>query len=172
MPNSECGPVKSAPHRTGRGWRSAEFKTYEKKDLPGETFLKVALAFPQRVIVKLDAQRKVLYGRIGKKRRREQGGEWTFSSDYPDKFEFVRKLYKEFKKVPSDITIDTTRLEPQKVFQIALKKIENYKTMYSNCDWAKDKRSSIRCGLANAECRLRLPPVGSECKIQSSLTSF
>lgn len=104
-----------------------------------ETFLKVALPFPRRVIVKLDAQRKVLYGRIGKKRRGEQGGEWTFSADYPDKFEFVRKLYKEFKKVPSDITIDTTRLEPQKVLQIALKKIENYKMMYSNYDWPKDE---------------------------------
>ncbi len=99
-----------------------------------ETFFKVALPFPQRVIVKLDAQRKVLYGRIAKKRRGEQGGEWTFSEDYPNKFEFVRKLYKEFKKVPSDITIDTTKLEPQKVFQIVLKTIENYKMMYSNYD--------------------------------------
>jgi len=106
-----------------------------------ENFLKVALPFPQRVIVKLDARRKVLYGRIRKKGKGEQGGEWTFSADYPEKFEFVRKLYKEFKKVPSDITIDTTRLEPQKVFQIALKKIEHYKMMYSNYDWAKDVRS-------------------------------
>jgi cytidylate kinase len=100
-----------------------------------ETFLKVALPFPQRVIVKLNAPRKVLYGRIGKKRRGEQGGEWTFGADYSDKFEFVRKLYKEFKKVPSDITIDTTRLKPQKVFQIALEKIEHYKMMYSKYDW-------------------------------------
>ena len=99
-----------------------------------ENFLKVALPFPQRVIVKLDAQRKVLYGRIGKKRRGEQGGEWTFSADYPDKFEFVRKLYKQFKQLPSDITIDTTKLEPQKIFQIALKKIENGRMMFSNYD--------------------------------------
>jgi len=104
-----------------------------------ETFLAVALPFPKRVIVKLDAQRKALYGRIGKKRRGEQGGGWTFSADYPDKFEFVRKLYKEFKKVPSDITIGTSGLEPQRVFQIALKKIENYKMMYSDYDWARDE---------------------------------
>ena len=125
-----------------------------------ETFLKVALPFPQRVIVKLDAQRKVLYGRIGKKRRREQGGEWTFSADYPDKFEFVRKLYKQFKKVPSDITIDTTRLEPQKVFQIALKKIENYRMMYSHYDWPKDEMSSTK-KLAHHKCRLRNAPARS-----------
>lgn len=82
----------------------------------------------------MNAPRKVLYGRIGKKTRGEQGGEWTFSADYADKFEFVRKLYKEFKKVPSDIAIDTTKLGPQKVFLTALKQIENYNIRYSNCD--------------------------------------
>lgn len=99
-----------------------------------EMFLNVALPFPQRVVVRLVAPRKVLYERIRKKRRGEQGGEWTFSANYPDKFEFVRKLYKEFSKVPSDITIDTTKLGPQKVFLTALKQIEEYKIMYSNYD--------------------------------------
>jgi hypothetical protein len=111
-----------------RKWRNCVLETTGLN--VRETFLKVALPFPQRVIVKVEAQRKILYARIGKKRRVEQGGEWLFSTDYRDKYEFVRRLYKEFKKLPSDIMIDTTRLMPEGVFKIALKEIEICKIRY------------------------------------------
>jgi hypothetical protein len=115
-------------HLSKRKWRNCVLETTGLN--VREAFLKVALPFPQRVIVKLEAQRKILYGRIGKKRRVEQEGEWLFSADYRDKYEFVGKLYKEFKKLPSDIMIDTTRLKPDEIFKIALKKIEIYKIRY------------------------------------------
>jgi thymidylate kinase len=91
-----------------------------------ESFLRIALPFSQMITVKLDASRKVLDLRIGKKRKREQGGQWLFSSDYPDKHVFVRKLYKEFKRLPSDIGIDTTNLTQEKVYQNTLRKLEIY----------------------------------------------
>ena len=91
-----------------------------------ECFLQAALPFFQMITIKLDALRKVLYLRIGKKRKRERGGQWLFSSDYPDKYVFVRKLYKEFKRPPSDIRIDTTNLTQQEVYQTTLRKLEIY----------------------------------------------
>lgn len=93
-----------------------------------ECFLGTAFPFSQMITIKLDAQRKILYARIGKKRKGEQGGEWLFSADYPDKYEFVKRLYREFKKLPADIRIDTTKLTPGKVYRTALIKLEVYKT--------------------------------------------
>ena len=86
------------------------------------------MAFPlsQMVTIKLDAPQKLLYARIGKKRKKEQGGEWLFSTDYPDKYKFVGKLYKKFKKLPADIEIDTTRLTPGRVYRAALLRLEPY----------------------------------------------
>jgi hypothetical protein len=92
-----------------------------------ECFLGTAF-FSQMITIKLDAQTKILYARIGKKRKGEQGGEWLFSADYPDKYEFVKKLYREFKKLPADIRIDTTKLTPGKVYHTALIELEVYKT--------------------------------------------
>lgn len=77
-----------------------------------------------RVIIKLEAQRKILYSRISKKKKNEQGGEWLFDKDYRDKYEFVRKLFKEFKKVPAEITINTSNLNKDAVYKIALEKIK------------------------------------------------
>jgi cytidylate kinase len=94
-----------------------------------ECFLKVAVPFSQTITVKLEASRKILYRRIGKKKKRERGGRWLFSTDYPDKYQFVRNLYGEFGKLPSDIRIDTTKFKPNKVFEIALGKIEKYKIL-------------------------------------------
>jgi len=54
---------------------------------------------------------------------------------HSDKYEFVKKLYRAFKELPSDIIIDTTKLEPEKIFQIALKAIEMYKIPYSESVW-------------------------------------
>jgi hypothetical protein len=96
-----------------------------------ECFLKVAPPFSQIITFKLEAQRKILYQRIDEKKRRERGGKWLFSADYPDKYEFVKNLYSAFRKLPSDIRIDTTKLKPEEVFEIALKKIEKYKLLFS-----------------------------------------
>ena len=85
-----------------------------------ECFLQAAAPFPQTITIKLEALRKILYRRIGKKKKRERGGEWLFSTDYPDKYEFVRNLYGAFRKLPSDIRIDTTKFKPNEVFEIAL----------------------------------------------------
>jgi hypothetical protein len=78
------------------------------------------------ITIKLEASREVLDLRIGEKRKRERGGQWLFSSDYPDKYTFVQKLYKEFKRLPSDIRIDTTNLSQEEVYQSILKKLEIY----------------------------------------------
>jgi len=91
-----------------------------------ESFLGMAFPLSQMVTIKLDAPQKLLYARIGKKRKKEQGGEWLFSTDYPDKYKFVGKLYKKFKKLPADIEIDTTRLTPGRVYRAALLRLEPY----------------------------------------------
>jgi hypothetical protein len=107
-----------------RKWRNCILETTGLNQR--ECFLQAALPFSKIVTIKLDALRKVLCLRIGEKRRREQGGQWLFSSDYPDKYVFVRKLYKEFKRLPSDIRIDTTHLAQQEVYQNTLRKLEIY----------------------------------------------
>src|SRR3989337_3063941 len=89
-----------------------------------ESFLKSALPIFGRVIIKLETQRRVLYARIAKKKKVEQGGEWLFSKDYPDKYEFVRKLFKAFKLIPAEITINTSNLDKDAVYKIALEKIK------------------------------------------------
>lgn len=91
-----------------------------------ESFLRTALPFSQMITIKLDASKKVLHLRIGEKRKGDRGGQWLFSLDYPDKYVFVQKLYKEFKRLPSDIRIDTTNLSHEKVYQTILKKSEIY----------------------------------------------
>ena len=89
-----------------------------------ESFLKSALPIFGRVIIKLETQRRVLYARIAKKKKVEQGGEWLFSKDYHDKYEFVRKLFKAFKLIPAEITINTSNLDKDAVYKIALEKIK------------------------------------------------
>jgi len=83
------------------------------------------------VTIKLEAPRRILYQRIAEKKRRERGGKWLFSADYPDKYEFVRNLYSEFRKLPCDIRIDTTKLKTEEVFESAMGKIEKYRIMFS-----------------------------------------
>ena len=60
-----------------------------------ERFLRAAFPFSNIVTIKLIAQKRVLYKRIGKKKN-ERGGEWLFSDDYSDKYEFVRKMFRQF----------------------------------------------------------------------------
>ncbi|HAX97893.1 MAG TPA: hypothetical protein DCY12_03105 [Candidatus Atribacteria bacterium] len=90
-----------------------------------EAFLKVALPIFARITIKLEAKRKVLYERIRKKRKNDQGGDWLFSEDYRDKYEFVRKSFKAFKSMPANITIDTSDLTQLEVYKIALKKFNS-----------------------------------------------
>jgi thymidylate kinase len=97
-----------------------------------ESFIRTGLPFGQVITVKLEAPKQVLYGRIGKKRKQEQGGDWLFSADYPNKYEFVKKLYKEFKKLPAEIRINTTRLSPEKVYEAAMNQLKQQMTLYSN----------------------------------------
>lgn len=91
-----------------------------------ETFLKAALPILQRVTIKLETQRKVVYARIAKKKKDEQGGEWLFMKDYHDKYEFVRKLFKAFKLIPAEIRINTSKLDKDAVYKIALEKLRLY----------------------------------------------
>jgi hypothetical protein len=83
------------------------------------------------VTIKLEAPKKVLYKRIGEKSKREQGGGWSFSVEYPDKYEFVKKLYKEFKRLPAEIRIDTTKLRTNKVCQAAINELNTQMILYS-----------------------------------------
>ncbi len=85
-----------------------------------ERFLRDAFPFGRIVTIKLTAQRKVLYERIRKKKKSEQGGDWLFSGYYRDKYEFTRKMFKYFKEVPAEIVIDTTTRSAQKVFTKAV----------------------------------------------------
>jgi len=65
----------------------------------------------------LTAQRKVLYERIKKKKKTEQGGDWLFSGKYRDKYEFTRKMFKYFKEIPAEIVIDATTRSAKDVFK-------------------------------------------------------
>ena len=97
-----------------------------------ECFLQAALPFFQIVTVKLEVQRKVLFERIGKKKKNERGGNWLFDADYSDKYQFVKKMFPEFKKIPAELEIDTTHLNPQEVYRIALKKLEAHRILYDD----------------------------------------
>jgi len=112
-----------------RKWRNCIVETTGLNQR--ESFLGAILPFGQMTTIKLEAQRKILYQRIGEKKRRERGAKWLFSADYPDKYEFVRNLYSKFRKLPCDIRIDTTKLKTEEIFEIAMKKIEKYKILFS-----------------------------------------
>ena len=91
-----------------------------------ERFLRDAFPYSKIVTIKLMAQRKVLYERIGKKKKSDRGGDWLFSDDYRDKYEFVRKMFKHFRDLPSEIEIDTTSLTPQEVFTNLIPLLNKY----------------------------------------------
>ena len=71
-----------------------------------ENFLKTALPLWQKITIKLEASRKILYQRIRQKKKKEQGGEWLYSAAYPDKHTFVRKFFKKFRQVHADFSIN------------------------------------------------------------------
>lgn len=94
-----------------------------------EAFLITALPFDQIFTIKLEASRKTLFLRIQKKKKRDQGGQWVYSAAYRDKYEFVRKLFKNFGKVHADYYIDTNRLSKIDVFREVFKKINSIREM-------------------------------------------
>jgi thymidylate kinase len=96
-----------------------------------ESFLRTTLPFAQMVTIKLEAPKRVLYKRIAEKSKREQGGGWSFSVEYPDKVEFVKKLYMEFKRLPAEIRIDTTKLGINKVCMVAINELHAQMILYS-----------------------------------------
>lgn len=75
-----------------------------------EKFLRTALPFGQMFTIKLEASRKTLASRIRKKKKEDWGGHWFYSAEYRDKYEFVRKLFKYFRKIPANCYINTNRL--------------------------------------------------------------
>jgi len=88
-----------------------------------ESFLQKALPLFRVVTIKLETQRKILYERIDKKKKNKQDGDWLFSTSYRDKYEFTRKLFKSFKKIPAVIRINTSKLSIDEVYGIAIKEI-------------------------------------------------
>ncbi|HAZ09691.1 MAG: hypothetical protein A2047_03330 [Omnitrophica bacterium GWA2_41_15] len=88
-----------------------------------EEFLRTALPFEQVFTIKLDASRKTLAARIRKKKKRDRGGRWFYGAEYRNKYEFVRKLFKHFRKIPANCRINTNRLTSAAVYQLALKEI-------------------------------------------------
>lgn len=99
-----------------------------------ECFLRAAFPFLRRITIKLEAPRNVLYARIRKKRKKEQGGEWLFGEAYQDKHEFVKKLFEDFKKIPAEIRINTSRLGAGDVFKTVLVRLKMY-CLNSDIDW-------------------------------------
>jgi len=86
-----------------------------------EVFLRKALPFGQMFTIKLEASRKTLSSRIKKKKKSDRGGKWLYGAEYHDKYEFVRKLFKSFCKIPADCYIDTNRLTKAAVYRRAFK---------------------------------------------------
>lgn len=112
-----------------RKWRNCILETTGLNQR--ESFLRTALPFAQIVTIKLEAPKKVLYKRIERKRKEDRGGEWSFSIEYPNKYEFVKKLYKEFERLPAEIRIDTTKLGINKVYQATIKELNTLMILYS-----------------------------------------
>ncbi len=88
-----------------------------------EAFLKAALPLENMFTIKLGASQKMLFRRIGKKKKKDQGGRWLYSANYQDKHGFVRKLFKPFCKISANCYINTNRLTKAAVYRQALKEI-------------------------------------------------
>jgi len=121
-------------------WRNCIFETTGLNSW--ELFLKSALPFYGRITVKLEANKKVLLERIGRKNKHERGGEWLFSGTYPDKYAFVKKCFKDFHSVPADIIIDTSIIKQTVVFEVAVIELEPFFEFYKNIRTDKNKQLS------------------------------
>lgn len=95
-----------------------------------EEFLRKTLHIERLFTIKLEASRKTLIHRIKKKKKKERGGRWLYSAMYKNKYEFVRKLFKQFQKIPADCHINTNRLTKASVYQRVLKEIDFIGSLY------------------------------------------
>jgi len=86
-----------------------------------EAFLRTALPFGQIFTIKLEASCKTLNLRIRKKKKRDRRGRWIYSVKYRNKYEFARKFFKSFCRIPANCYIDTNRLTKAAVYRRALK---------------------------------------------------
>ena len=107
---------------SGHKWKNCILETTGLNSR--EEFLKSALPFGQIITIKLETSHETLFRRIGKKKKKDRGGQWLYSAVYRDKYEFVRKLFKRFRKIPADCYIHADRLSKAEVFQRALKEID------------------------------------------------
>jgi len=107
-----------------RGWKNCILETTGLN--ARENFLSAALPLDKMTVVKLEASRKTLIERIGQKKKTEQGGKWLYSSQFKDKYDFVRKMYARFKKIRSHFSIKTDRMTKQEIFSETLKKIRSF----------------------------------------------
>lgn len=93
-----------------------------------EAFMRTALPFEQMFTIKLEASHKTLALRIRRKKKKDRGGQWLYSAAYRDKYEFVRKLFKRFCKIPADCYINTNRLSELAVYRRAFKEIHSIRS--------------------------------------------
>ena len=94
-----------------------------------EAFLRTALPFDCIFTIKLEASRKTLFRRIGKKNKKAQGSQWLYSASYRNKYEFVQKLFKPFCKIPANCYINTNRLTKAAVYRRAFKEIDSIRKL-------------------------------------------
>jgi hypothetical protein len=106
-----------------RGWKNCILETTGLNIR--EEFLSKALPFGQMFTIKIEASRKTLEQRIRKKKKKEQGGKWLFSTEYRDKYEFVRKFFKRFCKISADCYINTNRLTKAAAYRRAFAEIKD-----------------------------------------------
>lgn len=104
-----------------RRWKNCIFETTGLNSR--ESFLRIALPFERMFTIKLEASRKTLARRIQKKKKKDHGCQWLYGTEYRDKYEFVRKLFNCFRKIPADCYIDTDRLTKAAVYKRAIREI-------------------------------------------------
>ncbi len=91
-----------------------------------ENFLSEALPWDRMIVIKLEASRKILMNRIEQKKKNEQGSKWLFSTQFQDKYDFVKKMYPRFKKTQAHFFINTDQLKKEQVFREALKNLKRF----------------------------------------------
>jgi len=89
-----------------------------------EEFLRKALPLEHIFTIKLEASCKTLISRIRKKKKKERGGRWLYSTLYRNRYEFVRKLFKQFRKIQADCHIKTDQMTEIAVYRKTLEEIE------------------------------------------------
>ncbi|MFC1508192.1 hypothetical protein ACFL60_00720 [Candidatus Omnitrophota bacterium] len=105
------------------GWKNCILETTGLNSR--EAFLKAALPFEQMFTIKLEASRKTLELRIRKKKKEDRGGEWFYSAKYRNKYEFARKFFKSFCRIPANCYINTNRLTKAAVNRRAFIEIDS-----------------------------------------------